>query len=90
MLWEAYAKLGSSRLFGRPESAGTPAVNPFVISSDTGSAHFDFYTGLDKALYFILMEEETSQLQKTLRTSRACDRCRRQKLKVDPFTTPLM
>ncbi|KAJ5615986.1 hypothetical protein N7537_001100 [Penicillium hordei] len=29
------------------------------------------------------MEEETGLLQKTLRTSRACDRCRRQKLKCD-------
>ncbi|CAI7649012.1 unnamed protein product [Penicillium palitans] len=29
------------------------------------------------------MDEETGLLQKTLRTSRACDRCRRQKLKCD-------
>ncbi|KGO71737.1 Transcription factor, fungi [Penicillium italicum] len=74
-----------SNLYACEETAGHllqtyPAAE--IVLSQAQNAHFEFWDWR-KPYLTILMEEENGLIQKTLRTSRACDRCRRQKLKCD-------
>ena len=82
-------KLGSPRVSGHPSEiiCGDPSCDPDPTKFDFHTS--DLATGLGTTCS---MEGESPGLtHKSVRTSRACDRCRRQKLKVGgSFTTPLI